>query len=61
MEEYQYSTPNLGALELLDEDQLNNRTLNPTAEDLKNSETLVGVGQAQTIYDRYWERLKAIK
>lgn len=61
MEEYQYSTPNLGALKLLDEDQLNNRILNPSAEDLKNSETLIGVGQAQTIYDRYWERLKAIR
>lgn len=61
MEEYQYSTPNLGALKLLDEEALANRTLNPTADDLQNSEMLTSVGDAQAIYDRYWERLKTLK
>ena len=61
MEEYQYSTPNLGALKLLDEESLANRTLNPTGDDLKNSEVLTSVGNAQQIYDRYWERLKTQK
>ncbi|MDR2892733.1 MAG: extracellular solute-binding protein [Deltaproteobacteria bacterium] len=61
MEEYQYSTPNLGALALLDEETLGNRTLNPTEEDLKNSEMLISVGDAQGMYDRYWGRLKTLR
>lgn len=58
MEEYQYSTPNLAALGMLDEELRENRVINPNAEDLKNSEMLTGLGQAQQVYERYWERIK---
>ncbi|MDL2314104.1 extracellular solute-binding protein [Desulfovibrio sp. OttesenSCG-928-C14] len=61
LEEYQYSTPNLRALDLLDKELLENNVLNPTDADLKNGEMLNGVGAAQALYDRYWERLKALK
>ena len=61
LDEYLYSSPNLKTLELLDDELRKNRTLNPTAEDLLNSEILISIGAAQPIYERYWEKFKTIR
>ena len=37
----------------------NNRVIYPTDEDLQNAEFQTDVGEALSIYDRYWQRLKA--
>ena len=55
-EEYLYCTPNLETLKLLDKEQLDNRVLNPTAEDLKSCVFVSGVGEAKDLYARYWEK-----
>ena len=55
-EEYRYSTPNLETLKLLDKEQLDNRALNPTAEDLRKAVFVSGVGAAQDLYALYWEK-----
>jgi len=55
-EEYRYCTPNLGTLRLLDPEQLADRVLNPTEEDLKNAVFVSGVGEARDLYALYWEK-----
>lgn len=57
VEEFGYSTANAAALELMDEELRNNRVLNPTEEDLKNAVMVVWVGEAQKIYNKYWQKL----
>jgi len=42
----------------LDEDVRNNRSVYPTAADLKNSEFQTDVGESITVYQKFWERLK---
>lgn len=59
LEAFGYSSPNLGTLKLMDAELAANRTLNPSAEDLKNSVTVTAVGAAQKIYNKYWEKLLA--
>ena len=59
LEEYGYSTANRAAFDIMDDELKNNRVLNPTPEDLKNSAIVTGVGEAQSIYNKYWERLLA--
>ena len=61
VEEYMYSSPNVKTWELLDEELRSNRVLNPLPEDLENSEVLISVGSAQSIYERYWERVKTLR
>ncbi len=56
LQEYGYSTPNLGTLKLMDKDLAANRTLNPTPEDLKKSVVVDAVGDAQRLYNLYWEK-----
>lgn len=58
-EEIGYATPNLAALELLDDEVRNNRTVYPNADDLKNAEFQTDVGAAISVYEKYWEALKA--
>jgi len=58
-EEVGYSSPNLAAIQLLPEKMRNNRAIYPTDEDLQNAEFQTDVGEALSIYDRYWQRLKA--
>lgn len=60
-EEIGYSSPNIKAVELLDEEVRNNRIAYPTEEDLKNAEFQEDVGSAITLYEQYWERLKVNK
>ncbi len=58
-EEIGYASPNLGALELLPDEVVENRAQYPTPQDLENGEFQEDVGDALLIYDRYWQRLKA--
>lgn len=58
-EEVGYSSPNLPAIQLLPEKMRNNRALYPTDADLSKADFQADVGDALTIYDRYWQRLKA--
>jgi spermidine/putrescine transport system substrate-binding protein len=57
-EEIGYASPNLAAVATLDEDVRNNRSVYPTAADLKNSEFQTDVGESITVYQKFWERLK---
>ena len=58
VEEYNYTTPNLPAKELLDEEMRSNIVMFPKEENLRNGEFTSGVGDALEIYDKYWEKLK---
>jgi spermidine/putrescine transport system substrate-binding protein len=57
-EEIGYASPNLAAVAALDEDVRNDRSVYPTAADLINSEFQTDVGEAITVYQKFWERLK---
>ena len=61
VEEYKYSTPNAKALELLAPELRNNVVLNPGEKELKNAEFTEDVGEALSIYEKYWELLKTSK
>lgn len=58
VEEYNYTTPNVPARKLLDENMLKSRVMHPTEADLKNAEFTLAVGEALPLYDKYWEMLK---
>lgn len=58
VEEYNYSSPNLGAQKLLDKPHAKSRATSPTDADLKNSEFTNSVGKTQAVYEKYWEMLK---
>jgi spermidine/putrescine transport system substrate-binding protein len=57
-EEVGYASPNMVAIELLDDEVRNNPIIYPTKEDLKNSEFQVDLGEALSLYESYWEQLK---
>lgn len=54
-----YSSPNKAAVDAMPPKLRNNRTVNPTAEDLAGAEFQTDVGDAQALYEQYWSRLKA--
>ena len=58
-EEVGYASPNLAAIELLEEEVRTNRIIYPTKEELKNSEFQVDLGDALGTYESYWEQLKS--
>ncbi len=58
VEEFLYSTPNTGAQALLSDDLKENNAVSPTKENLVNAEFTTSVGDAQSIYEKYWEMLK---
>jgi spermidine/putrescine transport system substrate-binding protein len=58
-EEIGYASPNAAAVALLDEEVRSNRTVYPSDADLKNAEFQTDVGAAITVYEKYWELLKA--
>lgn len=58
-EEIGYASPNSEAVALLDEQVRSNRTVYPAEADLKNAEFQTDVGAAITVYEKYWELLKA--
>lgn len=53
-----YASPNIKAIELLDKAIQTNRTIYPTQKELINSEFQIDVGEALTIYEKYWKMLK---
>jgi spermidine/putrescine transport system substrate-binding protein len=53
-----YATPNLAAIELLDEETRNDPVIFPSAEIVANGEFQTDVGDAIELYNRYWEMLK---
>ena len=61
IEEYKYSSPNREAIKLLPQEMRENRILNPGPEELKNAEFTAGVGEALSIYEKFWERLKTAR
>lgn len=60
-EEIGYATPNQKALALMSKETRENRTIYPTEVDLKNAEFQLDVGEAITVYEKFWEKLKAGK
>ncbi|GAB4267906.1 extracellular solute-binding protein [Deferrisoma sp.] len=58
-EEVGYATPNREAWKLLAPEVRDDRTVYPAPEDLRNAEVQVDVGEAITVYERFWEQLKA--
>ncbi len=54
-----YASPNLKTLELLDKATRTNRIIYPTKADLNNAEFQIDVGDALSIYEKYWKMLKA--
>lgn len=61
IEEFKYSSPNLKAIELLPEKLRNNPILVPGPAQLKHAEFITGVGEALSLYEKYWEQLKALQ
>jgi spermidine/putrescine transport system substrate-binding protein len=61
IKKYKSSSPNLKAIEMLPEELRNNRVLVPGPEELKNAEFTTSVGEALSIYEKFWEELKAVQ
>jgi spermidine/putrescine transport system substrate-binding protein len=57
-EEIGYATPNLAAAKLLDEATRSNKTIFPDPDVFVKGEFQSNVGEALTIYNDYWEKLK---
>lgn len=53
-----YSTPNLTARKLLPKEQRDSRVLYPTIEQLKHSQFEMDIGDANELYEQYWQQLK---
>lgn len=54
-----YSTPNVGALELLDEDVIKNPVAYPSKEVMDKTETFIDLGDKLRLYDEAWIKLKS--
>lgn len=54
-----YGNPNLKAAPFQSEEFNNNPFINLPQEDLDRTESLVDVGEAKELYDRYWTELKS--
>ena len=57
-EEVGYGTPNLAALKLLDPAVAGNPAAYPGADVLKKAELQIDIGDAITVYEGYWQKLK---
>lgn len=60
-EEIGYASPNGAAVKLLPKSVQTNRIIYPNTTDLKNSEFQTDIGSAVKVYEKYWERFKALK
>ncbi|MEW5736884.1 MAG: extracellular solute-binding protein, partial [Thermodesulfobacteriota bacterium] len=58
-EEVGYATPNKAALVLLPKEIRENTTVYPAEKDLEKGEFQLDVGPAITVYEKFWEKLKA--
>lgn len=56
-----YMSPVVSAKKYMDDNAKNSRIIFPTKEDLHNAEFQLNVGEAITIYQQYWEKLKSGK
>ena len=54
-----YSTPNTGALELLDKSITDNPVAYPSKEVLDNTESFIDLGDTIKVYDKAWIELKS--
>lgn len=54
-----YSTPNTGALELLDEEITSNPVAYPSDKVMANAESFIDLGSTIKLYDRAWIELKS--
>jgi spermidine/putrescine transport system substrate-binding protein len=59
VEENGYATPVLSAIQLLDEETRNNKTVFPDMGMIAKGEFQTDVGEALSIYQHYWEKLRA--
>ena len=57
-EEIGYASPNLEAIKLLPQKVRENRTVYPSAADLKNAQMQEAVGDALPVYEKFWQKLK---
>lgn len=55
----EYSTPNVGAMELLDEELRNNEVAYPSNQTIENCEIFLDPGDFLKEYDRVWTEFKA--
>jgi spermidine/putrescine transport system substrate-binding protein len=55
----QYATPNAAARKLINQEDLKNPAIYPSAEVISKSESLVDVGDATRLYDEAWTAFKA--
>ncbi len=53
-----YASPNLAAVKLMPEDVRNNPIIYAPASDLKRAQFQMDVGDADAVYEKYWELLK---
>lgn len=56
-----YSSPILKSINYVDNETKESHIVYPTEDDLKNGEYQLDVGPAITIYEKYWEKLRAGK
>jgi spermidine/putrescine transport system substrate-binding protein len=61
MEEFKYTSPNLEAVKLLPPEQRQNPIFIPTPAEMKDAEYIGSIGKALDMYEKYWERLKALR
>ncbi|MDR1360023.1 MAG: spermidine/putrescine ABC transporter substrate-binding protein [Deltaproteobacteria bacterium] len=61
MEEFKYTSPNLAAVSLLPPEQRQNRIFIPGPEEMKNAEYILSIGKTLEEYEKYWERIKALR
>lgn len=61
VDEYRYSTPNLGAQKLLSQEDQENPLLILNMKELKGAEFPAGLGSVISTYEKYWEMLKTTK
>lgn len=53
-----YASPNRAAIKRMSKEVRENRMIYPNKQDLKNSEFQTDVGDANLLYEKYWELLK---
>ncbi|MGL5799217.1 MAG: spermidine/putrescine ABC transporter substrate-binding protein PotD, partial [Plesiomonas sp.] len=61
MKELGYSVPNRAALSLLDKRMAGNTTLFPPAAAMQKGQFQRDVGDAITLYETYWNKLRSSK
>lgn len=58
VEEYSYTSPNLGVKPLLPAAMAESTVIYPSKDNIAKSEFILDVGDAMAIYNKYWELLK---